>query len=59
MQRVRVGKHSTDSDRRGDIMETYEEDDLSKCTRCEEMVGTETLVRLLDWSVCETCWGDI
>ena len=40
-------------------METYEEEDLSKCTRCEEMVGTETLVRLLDWSVCEICWGDL
>jgi formylmethanofuran dehydrogenase subunit E len=40
-------------------METYEEDDLSQCTRCEEMVGTETLVHLLDWSVCEICWGDL
>ena len=36
-----------------------DDDDLSKCTRCESMVGTETLVHLADWSVCEDCWDDI
>ncbi len=37
----------------------YDEDDMSKCTRCEDIVGTETLVRLVDWSVCENCWDDL
>jgi formylmethanofuran dehydrogenase subunit E len=36
-----------------------DEEELSQCTRCEDMVVTETLVRLADWSVCEICWGDI
>jgi len=37
----------------------YDEDDLSRCTRCETMVGSETLIRLADWSVCEICWDDL
>lgn len=37
----------------------YDEDDVSECTRCGSIVGTETLVRLADWSVCEICWDDL
>lgn len=36
-----------------------EEEDLSQCTRCDTMVDSETLHRLLDWSVCEICLDDI
>jgi hypothetical protein len=37
-------------------MKTYEEDDLSKCDKCEDMVGTETLIRQPEWNICENCW---
>ncbi len=36
-----------------------DEDDLSECTRCESMVGSETLVYLGDWAICENCWDDM
>lgn len=36
-----------------------DEEDLSQCTRCEGMFESETLRRLLDWSVCEECVDDI
>jgi hypothetical protein len=38
-------------------MEIY--DDLSQCTRCEDMVGTETLVKLGPDGFCEICWDDM
>ena len=40
-------------------MKNYDEDDLSECTRCEEMVGTETLVKLGPDGFCEICWDDM
>ena len=40
-------------------MSMEDDEDLAKCTRCESMVGSETLIRLADWSVCEDCWDDI
>lgn len=36
-----------------------EDDDLSQCTRCENMVGTETLIGMADWRICEDCWDDL
>ena len=36
-----------------------DDEDLSQSTRCETMVESETLHRLLDWSVCEICLDDI
>ena len=36
-----------------------EEEDLAACTRCEEKVEESTLVRLLDWKLCEICVDDI
>jgi hypothetical protein len=35
------------------------DEDLSECTRCETMVESETLHRLLDWSLCEICVDDV
>jgi formylmethanofuran dehydrogenase subunit E len=34
-------------------------DELAKCTRCEEMVDSASLMKVLDWNVCGDCWGDI
>jgi hypothetical protein len=36
-----------------------DEVEMSECTRCEDIVDAETLVRLADWSVCENCWDDL
>ena len=36
-----------------------DDEDLSECSRCEAMVGTETLVRRLNWSICENCWDEV
>jgi hypothetical protein len=35
------------------------EEDLSQCTRCESMVGSETLISLGDGRICEICWDDL
>jgi formylmethanofuran dehydrogenase subunit E len=32
---------------------------MSKCTRCEEELEEDTGIRLLDWILCEICYGDI
>jgi hypothetical protein len=37
----------------------YDENDVSECTRCSAMVGTETLVRRADGAICENCWDDL
>ena len=38
-------------------MEEYIE--LKECSRCESMVGWETLMTLGDMSICEICWDDL
>jgi hypothetical protein len=33
---------------------------LESCTRCESMVGSETLIKLHDdFNLCENCWDDL
>jgi hypothetical protein len=32
---------------------------METCERCESEVGSETLITLGDWKICEDCWGDI
>jgi hypothetical protein len=36
-----------------------DDEDLSQCTRCEEMVDSDSLSRMLDWNLCEICVDDI
>jgi hypothetical protein len=33
--------------------------DLEMCTRCEDKVDPDEMIRLLDWKLCEVCQGDI
>jgi hypothetical protein len=36
-----------------------DDDDLAMCTRCEDMVDSETLMEIANWYVCEICWDDL
>ena len=33
--------------------------DKGKCSRCESIEDRDTLVGMLDWLLCEICYGDI
>jgi formylmethanofuran dehydrogenase subunit E len=33
--------------------------DMGNCTRCGEEVILDDLVRMLDWLVCDICYGDL
>ena len=35
------------------------EEDLVSCSRCESMVGEETLISLGPDKICEDCWDDL
>lgn len=40
-------------------MMNNDEVEMSECTRCEDTVDAETLVRLGDARFCEMCWDDL
>jgi hypothetical protein len=33
--------------------------EMGNCTRCGEEVILDELVRMLDWLICDTCYGDL
>jgi hypothetical protein len=36
----------------------YDEDDMTVCDRCGDIVGTETIIKLGE-NICENCWDDM
>jgi formylmethanofuran dehydrogenase subunit E len=33
--------------------------ELDNCTRCGEQVIVDELILMLDWLICDICYGDI
>ena len=33
--------------------------ELDNCTRCGEQVIVDELILMLDWLICDTCYGDL
>ena len=33
--------------------------ELGNCTRCGEQVIVDELISMLDWLICDVCYGDL
>jgi formylmethanofuran dehydrogenase subunit E len=33
--------------------------ELDNCTRCGEQVIVDDLIQMLDWLICDICYGDL